>query len=424
MIYLRSLPKCKKSIREKQKGGFAVTFLYTTIMEMQYSLSALLDILDRSFKAVVWGFDFWWRAEILKIQQKGKNVYAELVEYDEEGKIVAKVKGCIFQESIYAQFLRETKLRDVSEMTGLKVLFYGKFSFHKDYGISIIINELSAEYTLGHLQKKQEDILQKLQKLQIIYNNKYLSRTYPPYKIAIISAQDAAWLKDFYTIAAQSGYNIEYKEYLCAMHGNNAIAEVQEQLTTIMTDIKDGEQFSAVAIIRGGGESSGMAWQNDFEIAKMICLMPVPVIVAVGHTQDKTVLQDIAWYGAKTPTDAAYKLTELLEEWEENITVLYDSIITLSTEKLIRMRDNIDLWQWQIVRAAKGLLQHTRVQIDAWYHTIVASSPTKILQSGYALLMQQGAYLSKDNVQKLEPGDEIDIQVYDQIFSAKITKKN
>lgn len=129
------------------------------------------------------------------------------------------------------------------------------------------------------------------------------------------------------------------------MHGNNAIAEVQEQLTTIMTDIKDGEQFSAVAIIRGGGESSGMAWQNDFEIAKMICLMPVPVIVAVGHTQDKTVLQDIAWYGAKTPTDAAYKLTELLEEWEENITVLYDSIITLSTEKLIRMRDNIDLWQ-------------------------------------------------------------------------------
>lgn len=114
------------------------------------------------------------------------------MEYDEEGKIVAKVKGCIFQESIYAQFLRETKLRDVSEMTGLKVLFYGKFSFHKDYGISIIINELSAEYTLGHLQKKQEDILQKLQKLQIIYNNKYLSRTYPPYKIAIISAQDAA----------------------------------------------------------------------------------------------------------------------------------------------------------------------------------------------------------------------------------------
>lgn len=54
--------------------------------------------------------------------------------------------------------------------------------------------------------------------------------------------------------------------------------------------------------------------------------MPVPVIVAIGHTPDKFILQDIARYGAKTPTDGAYKLIELMQMWEGHLTDLYTSI--------------------------------------------------------------------------------------------------
>ncbi|MBP7008065.1 hypothetical protein KBB05_05160 [Patescibacteria group bacterium] len=36
--------------------------------------------------------------------------------------------------------------------------------------------------------------------------------------------------------------------------------------------------------------------------------MPIPVIIAVGHTNDQYLLDEIAWMSAKTPTDAAYQL--------------------------------------------------------------------------------------------------------------------
>lgn len=88
-----------------------------------------------------------------------------MVEYDAEGKIIAKATGCIFDEFVCKKFLKETKLKHIDEIRGMKMLFHGRFSFHKEYHFSIIIDELSAEYTLGQLQKKQDDILQELLKL-------------------------------------------------------------------------------------------------------------------------------------------------------------------------------------------------------------------------------------------------------------------
>lgn len=392
-------------------------------MDVQYSLSQLLEIADRWFKTLFGGFTFRGKAEILKIQQKGKYIYLEMVEYDAEWKVTAKVKGCIFDEHSYTTFLRETKLGNVEAMQWLKILFRGRFSFHKDYNFSIIIDELSSEYTLGELQKKQDDILAELEKLGITYKNKQAQFGYPPFTIAVISAEGAAWLKDFQAVIDHEGYQINYRNYFCAMHGNNAIAAVNEQLQIVQADIMNGQIIDAVAIIRGGGESSGIVRQNDLEIAKSVCLMPVPVIVAIGHTPDRFILQDLAWYGAKTPTDAAYKIIELLEQWEEEIEVLYDAILTLGGNKFLEIRENIDTWNTAISAKLTHFLHAARLQIDGWYNTICAISPKKLLQSGYALLLQHDEYMKKADIDALQTGDELDIQVYDSHFTVKITHK-
>lgn len=389
---------------------------------IEYSLSQLLEIADKGFKTLFSGFDFWWKAEILKIQQKGKYVYTEMVEYDAEGKISARVKGCIFDEHIYQKFLQTTRLWTVEEMTGIKILFHGRFSFHKDYNFSIIIDELSSEYTIGHMQQNHDNIMLELHKLGIAHKNKTAPWWYPSYTIAVISADGAAGLKDFQAVLDQSGYNIEYKTYFGAMHGNNAIADVSGRLQQITEEITHWEQIDAVAIIRGWGESSGIAWQNDLEIAKLICLMPVPVMVAVGHTQDRFVLQDVAWYGAKTPTDAAYRLIEQLDQWDEHLNVLYDSVLTLAADKILTIRENVEQRHLSVGQKLTYFLRHARLQIDSWYNTINAVSPKKLLQSGYALLQQQWEYLTRESTDALNIGDELDIQVYDKSFSVKITK--
>ena len=126
------------------------------------------------------------------MQQIGKNVYLELIQYGPDGKIVAKAKGNIFNPHVSSDFLQDTGLTNLQQLAGSKLLFHGTFSFHQEYGFSINIDILSAEYTLGQLQKKQQDILLQLQKLGIVENNKNTQFGLPPYTLALISSATSA----------------------------------------------------------------------------------------------------------------------------------------------------------------------------------------------------------------------------------------
>lgn len=206
------------------------------------------------------------------------------------------------------------------------------------------------------------------------------------------------------------------------MHGNNAIEAVREQLQTIQSDMSQGKQIDAVVLVRGGGESSGITWQNDFEIAKLICTMKAPVIVAIGHTPDKTILQELAWYGAKTPTDAAYKILEMCTFWEGALQYLYDQITEKYADKMIEIRENIDYWHESISEKLSRFMKDTRRDIDSRYTTICTISPEKMLVQGYALLLQNGHYLDTIAVNTLTEGDSIQIKVYDTVLDVSITR--
>lgn len=129
--------------------------------------------------------------------------------------------------------------------------------------------------------------------------------------------------------------------------------------------------------------------------------MPVPVIVAIGHTQDRFILQDLAWYGAKTPTDGAYKLIEMLVQWDSSIQLIYEEIVELCDEKLLTMRENIDLWHSTISQKLQQLVKQARVQIDGRYTGIMTISPEKLLDYGYALLMSNGEYMTKKDIDNI-----------------------
>ncbi len=53
----------------------------------------------------------------------------------------------------------------------------------------------------------------------------------------------------------------------------------------------------------------------------------------------------------------------------------------------------------------------------------MATSPEKMLQSGYALLLSNGEYMTKKRIEGLGIGDKIEVKVYDQAFTVEIKDK-
>lgn len=386
----------------------------------QYSLLDLVTIINGTFEEIFSEFSFWCACETVKLKQIWQFAYLELIQYGENNKVVAKANARIFNAQVYNDFLQQTKLNSLQQLAGSTILFRGSFSFHPEHGFSIIIDELSAEYTLWQLQKKQEDILDQLKQMGIVHNNKKTSLWKPPFTLAIVSSETSAGREDFLSVIEQSSYAIKTIDYYSPMHGNSAQKGVHEALQNIWKDIKIGNAIDAVVILRGWGWSSGIIWQNDIDIAKGICYMPVPVVIAVGHTTDKFVLDDIAFLSAKTPTDAAYYFCKIYEEYETQIGQLYTGIQERIQDVVVYWKTIIPSLYENITVYVSTTYQKVLQDIQLWYQAIQASSPENILKYWYALVLKDGQYLDKIEADSLEKWDELEIKLFDKVLKVEI----
>lgn len=351
---------------------------------MQYSLSQLMHVLKSSFDEIFWEFDFWFVAEVVKCKKSGKATFLELVEYNTQWEIIAKSSASIFGNHVLDSFCSATKLA-IDDIVGQKILCRWKFG-NKDDRIYINISEISSSFTLWALKQAQSNILDILVKEWIMTKNKNTRITLPPYDIAVISADWSDWLRDFYSSLDDA--KIPYTPYLynTAVHGNAAKEWVYKSLQTVYAQIEWGKRVSVICIIRGWGEAAGIVRQNDLDIARGICHMPVPVIVAVWHTNDTSVLEQISFWYAKTPTAAAHFLIDQYTIFSIEVKDLYESIIEKVTKKTQEYIYTTNAVYEKIILNIWHSYKRIGEKIQSLYTMITKYHPQHILERWYALI--------------------------------------
>lgn len=126
--------------------------------------------------------------------------------------------------------------------------------------------------------------------------------------------------------------------------------------------------------------------------------MPIPVYIAVGHTQDTSILQKVARHVAKTPSDAAHHLVNLYNEASHEIAELLTSVQHIGREILLQREMLIHRRYDGICRSIGVEILRRQQRIDSVYETISAYHPEHLLARGYAVVRGE-----------LLPGSEITI---------------
>jgi len=109
--------------------------------------------------------------------------------------------------------------------------------------------------------------------------------------------------------------------------------------------------------------------------------MPVPVMMAVGHTNDQFLLDEIACFSAKTPTDAAYQLIGYYDTLKQSLENYYsDSMYACDQHFDRRDREYKSLYSGIIDRIS-NLKDSYHASIVIWYDQIMSTRPEKMLQS-------------------------------------------
>lgn len=249
--------------------------------------------------------DVWVMAELSDVRQSGGHCYMELLDKDPAtGSTRAKVPAAVWA-NIYSRmapwFERMTGQRIA---TGLKVLVRGSINYHPAYGMKFVINNIDPSFTLGEVERRRREILNKLKAAGILELNRQLEWPAVPLRIAVISAPGAAGYGDFINQLYHNGRRLRFttKLFPAVLQGDRTPQSVSDALVAVMSDDRD---WDCVVIIRGGGATSDLLSFDNYDLAADIAQFPLPVIIGIGHERDVTVLDYVANMRVKTPTAAA-----------------------------------------------------------------------------------------------------------------------
>ena len=365
-------------------------------MDLEYlelsELTAMLrDEVETSFPAPV-----WVKAEISSLSHKQNgHCYLELSQ-SERGVVVAKVRATIWAArwNYINEYFKSVTGSPLG--VGMDVLFRSQVNFHPVYGLSLNIDEVDPDFTIGANERRKRETIERLTKEGLIDLQKELSLSLLPYSLAVISAPGAAGLRDFrrHLLENEYGFVFDVDLFEALMQGDQAADSMIVDLEMIEASEK---HYDAVLIIRGGGSDLDLACFDDYGLAFAIANCPLPVFTAIGHDRDHSVADMVSFEAVKTPTALADLFIGNVAAEDERISS-YSSRLRLAISNKI-----------SAMEAAVTLLEQR----------IKAADPRSILTRGYSLVTDAGGVVV-NSAASLRPGQRIHILFADGNATAEV----
>lgn len=321
-------------------GGVALA------QECGLSLSVLLagvaDLVAQAYRAGV-----WTRVEVLKADLRSGHVYLEIGERNLLGNTVAQARAMIWASTaaeIVPAFERAT---GAVLGAGIKLLVRAKPTIHPVYGMSLVIDGIDPEYTLGDLEAKKREIRERLQREGLFDANKRLPAPWDYNAVLVVAPQEAAGLGDFRAEAErlQALGICEFVYVASRFQGEGAAAEIRAAMLAALSGWHGhGAKLpDALVLIRGGGAVNDLAWLNDYELARCICELPVPVLTGIGHERDSTLLDEVAHAKFDTPSKVILGIEQLIGKRTAEAAANFEAVSRAAAQMTLSMRRALEL---------------------------------------------------------------------------------
>ncbi len=334
---------------------------------------------------------YWVVAEIgeMRIHRSG-HCYMELVE-KEGDKIKAKMRATIWSYTWRNLSGWFESLTGQSLKAGMKILFNAKVQFHEVYGLSLNIQDIDAQYTLGERARRRKEIIDRLMADGVFEMNKELDLPLVPQHIAVISSETAAGFGDFMDQLRnnEQGYHFAVRLFPAIMQGERAEASIINAMHRVHEKMAF---FDLLVIIRGGGASLDLDCFDSYELGSHIAQFPLPVITGIGHERDETIADMVAHTRMKTPTAVAEFVITGMQNFEmrldDHFEVLTSALSTVTEQEATRL----DQLSFRFHKGVQQLIHEQNIMLSRLWQRL-SFSYEKSLNSHELALDQLGERL-------------------------------
>ena len=322
---------------------------------------------------------------------------------------------------------------------GQQVIVFGTVDVYERDGKYQIYAKQIALDGAGALYEQYERLKKELEECGMFA--KEYKRPIPRYikTLGVVTADTGAAVRDIIQIATRRNPYVQIILYPAIVQGEQAVESIIKGILAL-----EHMQVDVMIVGRGGGSIEDLWAFNERALAQAVFDCSIPIISAVGHETDTTIIDYVSDLRAPTPSAAAelavYDIRhfmDLLKNYEDLLNRSMFQQITGNRERvknielqlkylspLNRIREKktyLVKLEERLEELMKQAIRNKRHALALYIEKMKGLSPLEKLNSGFSYVMDAKG----NNVRSIEGiknGDVVQIQVTDGRIEAEVQK--
>lgn len=293
---------------------------------------------------------------------------------------------------------------------GEKVIVRGTVSYWNKAGkISFTVNKCEP-CGLGNLMLLFEQLKEKL-KAEGLFDAA-VKKSIPDVvkRIGVVTSKSGAVIHDIVTVASRRNPAVDIVIMDVHVQGVGADVEIANAIDTMNSFGKIGGKvsggfcgFDVIIVARGGGSAEDLSAFNSERVARAVFASKIPVVSAVGHESDFTLIDFVADLRAATPSAAAELCVREVVTERDKVIQMWETLKSVIARK-IDGQSMLCGEARNISGIARARFNEIEGRLGVLCENIEANNPVAVLKRGFAKP-------SKD-LTTLKKGDEFELLYY------------
>jgi len=236
---------------------------------------------------VVFAGGVWVEGEIEKINNWNGHQFIEIIDGGKNDRIKL---DCTLWQSSAVRVKKKLDGHGIALKTGMRIRFFGIPNLKKNSSLSLIVSDVDAQFAVGDIAKKREELIKRLEDSGMTKRNKMREVPLVPLRLGVVSSASAAGWADAKKHLTESGFGFTVLFRDVTVQGTSA----PPQIANAITSLSKRADVDVILVMRGGGSKSDLAAFDEEAVAMAIVKCSKPVFVGVGHEIDVSVADIVA----------------------------------------------------------------------------------------------------------------------------------
>lgn len=243
---------------------------------------------------------------------------------------------------------------------------------------------------LGKQLVELEELKKKLQAEGLFDESRKRKINIYPNAIGVISAPNSAALEDIIK-------NVKRRYPIAKIYVFPSLVQGEDAPKSLLKAFNLAQTYPLDTLIigRGGGASEDLSAFNDETLVRAVSTSKMPVIAAVGHEIDYTLLDYVADKRVSTPTAAAEAATVDKREILLKLDNDYNDMENALKEKINDLKTLIMDYNEELESGIALMIRDLKIKVENYNSRLDALNPTAILKRGYSITLKEDGTVVK-----------------------------